>query len=109
MHMTKQPKADKYNEIVTAKLMENYLEVLGQIGEDPSREGLEKTPERVAKAMQFLTSGYKMDAAEILKGAMFKEDYRNMVRNCMAFATRSGVFSKPSRVGSSPICSRTSW
>ena len=79
MHMTKQPKADKYNEIVTAKLMENYLEVLEQIGEDPSREGLEKTPERVAKAMQFLTSGYKMDAAEILKGAMFKEDYRNMV------------------------------
>ena len=77
--MANDPKAGKYNEKTTATLMKNYHEVLQQIGEDPSREGLEKTPERVAKAVQFLTSGYQMDAAAILKGAMFKEEYRNMV------------------------------
>ena len=50
-----------------------------QLGEDPSREGLLKTPERVAKALQFLTQGYDMDPAAILKSAMFKEDYSQMV------------------------------
>ena len=49
------------------------------MGEDAQREGLLKTPERAAKAMQFLTGGYHLDPAKILRGAMFEEDYRNMV------------------------------
>jgi len=49
------------------------------LGEDPKREGLVKTPERVAKAFQFLTHGYDIDAAEVLRGAMFEEDYSQMV------------------------------
>jgi GTP cyclohydrolase I len=49
------------------------------LGEDPEREGLIKTPERVAKAMQFLTHGYKIDPAEVLRSAMFEEDYKQMV------------------------------
>ena len=60
-------------------LAEHYSEILKELGEDPEREGLLKTPERVAKSMQFLTSGYKQDAAKILRGAMFKEEYNNMV------------------------------
>lgn len=57
----------------------SYLSILENIGEDPSREGVLKTPERAAKAMQFLTQGYEMDAKEILLGAMFEEDYDDMV------------------------------
>ncbi len=64
---------------VTTQIAANYAQILDLLGEDKSREGLEKTPERVAKALQFLTSGYQMDAEKILKGAMFKEDYQNMV------------------------------
>ena len=60
-------------------LAEHYSEILKELGEDPEREGLLKTPDRVAKAMQFLTSGYRQDAAKILRGAMFKEEYNNMV------------------------------
>lgn len=60
-------------------LEQHYLQVLSLIGEDPTREGLVKTPERVAKAMQFLTQGYRQDPAEILRSAMFREDYRQMV------------------------------
>lgn len=60
-------------------LVEHYSDILKQLGEDPEREGLLKTPERVAKAMQFLTSGYAQDAAKILRSAMFKEEYENMV------------------------------
>ena len=60
-------------------LKEHYSKVLELIGEDPSREGLIKTPERVAKAMQFLTQGYEMNATEILQSAMFSEDYSQMV------------------------------
>ncbi len=56
-----------------------YSQVLGLIGEDPKREGLIKTPERVAKALQFLTQGYTQSPKDILKGAMFKEDYKQMV------------------------------
>jgi GTP cyclohydrolase IA len=77
--MTSFMKIEKYNEQLTTNLAEHYQDILGQIGEDPEREGLLKTPERVAKALQFLTSGYQLDAAKILTGAMFKEDYRNMV------------------------------
>ena len=61
------------------ELAVHYKEVLRLLGEDPEREGLLKTPERVAKSMQFLTQGYHMDGAEILRSAMFKEDYRQMV------------------------------
>jgi GTP cyclohydrolase I len=56
-----------------------YKEIISLLGEDPSREGLLKTPERVAKAMQFLTKGYRENPEEILKKALFKEDYRQMV------------------------------
>lgn len=63
----------------TTQIAANYSQILDLLGEDISREGLEKTPERVAKALQFLTSGYQMDAEKILRGAMFKEDYKNMV------------------------------
>jgi len=57
----------------------HYQEILRLLGEDPEREGLVKTPERVAKAMRFLTSGMQQDPIEIIHGAMFKEDYRQMV------------------------------
>ncbi len=56
-----------------------YHKVLGLLGEDPEREGLLKTPERVAKAMMFLTKGYRQDPEKILRSAVFKEDYKQMV------------------------------
>lgn len=68
-----------FDETLTEKLAQNYKNILGLIGEDISREGLDKTPERVGKAMQFLLQGYKTDPVEILRSAMFKEDYRQMV------------------------------
>ncbi|MEG1616850.1 MAG: GTP cyclohydrolase I FolE [Bacteroidales bacterium] len=61
------------------KLMHHYESILELLGEDIEREGLIKTPYRVAKAMQFLTNGYHQDPSEIIKGAMFREDYRQMV------------------------------
>ena len=61
------------------KLTHHYYEILKLIGEDPQREGLLDTPRRVGKAMQFLTQGYDTDPAEILRSAMFHEDYREMV------------------------------
>jgi len=72
-------KKEKYDPKSTGELKKAYKKVIGQIGEDPKREGLLKTPERAAKAMQFLNQGYGMNAEEILKGAMFKEDYNKMV------------------------------
>lgn len=69
----------KYNEVTTDKLSKAYKEVIKDLGEDPNREGLLKTPERVAKAMQFLTKGYNQDPDEILKSALFHEDYSEMV------------------------------
>ena len=72
-------KIDRYNQELIDNLSEHYKGVLEQIGEDPSREGLLKTPERVAKAMLFLTQGYDLDAEEIMKSAMFKEEYSQMV------------------------------
>lgn len=59
--------------------MENYRSTIEQLGEDADREGLIKTPERVAKAMQYITQGYQTDAKEILNSAKFKEDYNEMV------------------------------
>ncbi|MCR4619735.1 MAG: GTP cyclohydrolase I FolE [Paludibacteraceae bacterium] len=63
----------------TKEMAQQYRRILEMIGEDPEREGLVKTPVRAAKAMEFFTLGYKTDAAEIIRGAMFKEDYRQMV------------------------------
>ena len=70
---------DAFDENSTKELADNYKNILKIIGEDIFREGLDKTPERVAKSMQFLLQGYKTDPAEILKSAMFKEDYKQMV------------------------------
>ena len=67
------------DETRTRELARHYKEILRLLGEDPAREGLLKTPERVAKSMQFLTKGYLEDGREILRSAMFKEDYRHMV------------------------------
>ncbi len=67
------------NDEVTQKLMYHYKEILQLLGEDPEREGLVKTPERVAKAFQFFTSGNKQKPEEIIKSAMFNEDYRQMI------------------------------
>ena len=61
------------------QLAQHYREILTLLGEDPEREGLQKTPMRVAKAMQVLTRGYQMDAHEVLRQALFKEDYSQMV------------------------------
>ena len=72
-------KIEHYDEECTKSLSSNYKEVIENIGEDPSREGLLKTPERVAKAMQFLTQGYDQNPQEILKSAMFAEKYDEMV------------------------------
>ena len=72
-------KIEHYNPERTQKLMEHYKAILQLLGEDPNREGLLKTPLRMAKSMQFLTQGYSMDPMEILLSARFKEDYRQMV------------------------------
>lgn len=69
----------QYNDDTTQKLSDVYTKVLGEIGENPEREGLLKTPERVAKAMQFLTQGYNQDPEEILRSALFHEEYSEMV------------------------------
>ena len=70
---------DIYSSHVTDELQKHYKEILRLLGEDVNREGLLKTPERVAKAMQFFTQGYHLDPASILKSAMFKQDYKEMV------------------------------
>ena len=70
---------ENYDDFTTTELAKNYENILKLLGEDNLREGLDKTPERVAKAMQFLLQGYKTDPVEILKSALFKEDYRQMV------------------------------
>ncbi len=70
---------DQFDSERTAELQEHYKAILELLGEDPKREGLLKTPERMAKSMQFLTQGYCQDPMEILLSAKFKEDYRQMV------------------------------
>ena len=72
-------KIDRYNTAKTVSISSHYTDILTQLGEDPQREGLLKTPERVAKALQFLTHGYDIKPDEILRSAMFKEDYSQMV------------------------------
>ncbi|MBK7343320.1 MAG: GTP cyclohydrolase I FolE [Saprospiraceae bacterium] len=63
----------------TRVLMDAYKTMIQEVGEDVAREGLLKTPERAAKAIQFLTQGYDQDPAKVLRSAMFKEDYSEMV------------------------------
>ena len=72
-------KIDQYNQESIDQLAKSYTSLLSTIGEDVSREGILKTPTRAAKAMQFLTHGYDLNPAEILKSAMFKDDYSQMV------------------------------
>ncbi|MEZ4919621.1 MAG: GTP cyclohydrolase I FolE [Saprospiraceae bacterium] len=72
-------KKENYDEETTRIIQSNYDSIIEQIGEDPGREGILKTPERAAKAMQFLTQGYRQDPGEILRSAKFKEDYSEMV------------------------------
>lgn len=70
---------EEYKIQTTSELTDNYHQILENVGEDPLRNGIVKTPERAAKAMQFLTQGYSMNPQEILTSAMFDEDYRDMV------------------------------
>ena len=70
---------EEYNDEITSILAEHYEDVLKNIGEDPNREGLLKTPERVAKAMQFLTHGYQLNPDNIMNQAIFHEEYSEMV------------------------------
>ena len=72
-------KVEHYDEKITSGLTGNYKNALTLLGEDPDREGLLKTPERVAKAMQFLTQGYDVDARAILDSAKFHEDVSEMI------------------------------
>jgi GTP cyclohydrolase IA len=69
----------QYNDEITKRLSGIYKNVLTDIGEDPNREGLLRTPERVAKALQFLTQGYDTNPEDILKSALFHEEYSEMV------------------------------
>lgn len=70
---------DRYDAATTDALAANVRDTLRRLGEDPDREGLAKTPERVAKAQQFLTQGYEMDPEAILRSALFTEDYSEMI------------------------------
>jgi GTP cyclohydrolase I len=72
-------KIDRYDDEKISSVAHHYKDILGKLGENPEREGLLKTPERVAKALQYLTHGYDIRPDEILRSAMFKEDYSQMV------------------------------
>jgi GTP cyclohydrolase I len=72
-------KTEEYDQAVTEGLIKNYASAISLLGEDVEREGIQKTPERVAKAMQYITQGYQMNAKEILDSAKFHESYSEMV------------------------------
>ena len=72
-------KIDRYDPARIERIASHYASILEDLGEDPKREGLLKTPERVAKALQFLTHGYEVKPEEILRSAMFREEYSQMV------------------------------
>ncbi|MFZ9387067.1 MAG: GTP cyclohydrolase I FolE [Chitinophagaceae bacterium] len=72
-------KTEQFDEKTTSGLMESYKEILGHLGEDPAREGLLKTPERLAKAMQYMTQGYHLDARAIINSAKFHEPVSEMI------------------------------
>ena len=72
-------KIDQFNPKMVKSLASHYSAIISEIGEDLNRDGLVKTPERVAKALQFLTHGYNLDPREILRSALFKDKYQQMV------------------------------
>ena len=72
-------KIEQYDTEITEALSQNYKSIIENLGEDVNREGLEKTPERVAKAMQYLTHGYEINPLEILTSALFTEDHQQMI------------------------------
>jgi GTP cyclohydrolase I len=72
-------KTEQYEDKITSGLVKSYAEILGLLGEDPEREGLKKTPERLAKAMQYLTQGYYLDAKGIINSAKFHEEVSEMI------------------------------
>lgn len=72
-------RVEKYDKEKTEKLAGLYKQILDLIGEDPEREGLQRTPNRVAMAMQFLTQGYAQNPEKVLRSAMFREEYKHMV------------------------------
>lgn len=72
-------KIEQYTPETTEKLVDHYKDVLSLLGEDENREGLIKTPERVSKALQYITHGYEIDPVDIVKSALFQEDHKNMV------------------------------
>lgn len=72
-------RTDEYDQQTTDGLIQNYRESIKLLGEDPEREGLIKTPERIAKAMQYITQGYQQDAKAILNSAKFHEDVSEMI------------------------------
>ena len=72
-------KSDNYDEKTTSEIAVHVREILKLLGEDADREGLLKTPERVAKSLQFLTKGYSEDAESIIRSALFDEEYQQMV------------------------------
>lgn len=76
---TKYRKTEEYERESTEAIRQHYQEILKHIGEDPARDGLVKTPERAAKALQFLTYGYEADPEQIMKEALYEEDYSEMV------------------------------
>ncbi len=77
--MSKYKKVESYDEASIQEMQKAYTKVIKQCGENPNREGLLKTPERAAKAMQFLTHGYDLDPKSILESALFNEEYSEMV------------------------------
>lgn len=72
-------KLEQFDTEITATIADSYKTIIENLGEDTSREGLEKTPDRAAKAMQFLTQGYEIEPLEILKSALFTEDHKQMI------------------------------
>lgn len=72
-------KTETYDIAATEQIAQHVEAILALLGEDPEREGLVKTPERVAKALQFITKGYQEDGVEIIRGAIFDEEYQQMV------------------------------
>src|SRR5690625_1805831 len=72
-------KIDQYNNDTVERISKHYVDIVEALGEDPNRESLKKTPERVAKSLQYLTHGYGVDPAKILNSAKFREEYSQMV------------------------------
>lgn len=72
-------KIDQYNSALIESISAKYKEIIIDLGEDPEREGLSKTPERVAKSLQFLTHGYDLDPAAMLRSAMYKKEHKHMI------------------------------